>query len=155
MIDRELRRALLVDTDELDEVQRRDACRVILSVVGFNVAEFETDIPGVDRELWTVAERAAVTRLLEARTTKGQPRAQELEYAQTGVLKNTDADLWAAFRIMAPRSYDASVWAAGDGDPIVYLSDESQSIFARLTSRQQWLVEQSLGNTRLKPYQHG
>lgn len=155
MIDGELRRAFLVDTDELNEVQRRDVCRVILSVVGSDAAEFETDIPGVDRELWTVAERAAVTHLLTARRSKGRRRAEELEYAQTDVLKNTDAELWAAFQVIAPRSYDATVWAAGDCDPIVSLSDESQSIFVWLTTAQQLLVEQSLGHTRLKPYQRG
>lgn len=128
---------------------------MILSVVGSDAAEFETDIPGVDRELWTVAERAAVTHLLEARRTKGRHPAEELEYAQTDVPKNTDPDLWAAFHVMAPRAYDASVWAAGDGEPILSVSDESQSILVRLTPAQQLLVEQSLGHTRLKPYQHG
>jgi len=72
------------------------------------------------------------------------------DYAATGVLRNADTDLWAAFVTFAPYAYDATVWDL-DGRRIAELSDEGTAIVVLLTSPQREAVRRIVGPRRLVP----
>ena len=155
--DAKSRDAFLVDTEVMGHEQRESACRVALRAVGADAVCFESDIPGGSRRAeWTSEHHAAVNELLWAgRTIVGRHRLERSGYAQTGILPVGDTALWEAFVTVAPHAFDASVWATRDTDqePIVQISDESQSIFVRLTPAQHAEVIAVIGSEGLVPYQ--
>ncbi len=126
------REAFVLDSDGLAREERTRNSRLILGVLADDADSYETYIPNGRGNDKPNAVMEAAERLFRATRRSG---LMDLDYAQTGVLRNADAGIWAAFVTFAPYAYDATVWDI-DGRRIADFSDEGTAIVVLLTSRE-------------------
>jgi hypothetical protein len=140
---------LVVDDRGWSHTDMAAACRLILSTLRGNAAEYETDIPVTSAD-WPPDVSAAAEVLRDVASRNG--RVEEGGYAQTGLVEIGSQETWSAFVAFAPWAYDATVWD-GNGRSIVSLADEGQSITAQLELglSQYGSIAGALGRERLVP----
>lgn len=98
----------VVDTHELSDDERAEACRVVLESLRGVLVRGECDLPWSAAASWSRDVLEAAGRLRDRFVPE---TGRDPHYQQTGVQDLRDPDVWADFVTFVPEAYDAGFWS--------------------------------------------